>query len=67
MKIFQTSSLFERNKIHHGEPPFNGGHGAIAPVATPLNPALVQAQTQTFVEYQDKILANPGKKDAQCS
>jgi len=36
MKIFQTSSLFETNKFHHGEPPFSGGAGAIAPVAPPL-------------------------------
>jgi len=41
MKIFQTSSLFETNKSHHGGPPFSGGPGAIAPVAPPLNPALV--------------------------
>ena len=36
MKIFQTSSLFETNKFHHGGPPFSGGPGAIAPVAPPL-------------------------------
>jgi len=41
MKIFQTSSLFETNKFHHGGPPFSGWPGAIAPVAPPLNPALV--------------------------
>jgi len=36
MKIFQTSSLFETNKFHHGGPPFSRGSGAIAPVAPPL-------------------------------
>jgi len=36
MKIFQTSSLFETNKFHHGGPPFSGGPGSIAPVAPPL-------------------------------
>jgi len=41
MKIFQTSSLFETNKFHHGGPPFSGGPGAIAPVAPPFNPALI--------------------------
>ena len=46
MKIFQTSSLFETNKFHHGGPPCSGGPGAIVPVAPPLNPALNHSQTE---------------------
>jgi len=39
------------------EPPANGEEVGIVGGA---------AQTPKFVEYQDKIPANPGKKDAQC-
>jgi len=49
MKIFQTSSLFETNKFHHGGPPFSGGPGAIAPVAPPLIRPWVGGDRNLFV------------------
>ena len=55
MKIFQTSSLFETNKFHHGGPPFSGGPGAIAPVAPPL----IRPWGQGLVFVEDKLATLP--------
>jgi len=46
MKIFQTSSLFETNKFHHGGALSAGSRGN-CPCCPPLNPALVLPQKAT--------------------
>ena len=46
--IFSTNISFETNKCHHGVPPWNGGPGAIVPVAPPL----IRPWVQTTRQYQ---------------
>ena len=59
-KNFQMSILVKTNKFHHEGTPCSGGAGAIAPVAPPLNPALVTKDKNRYSEsYYNVLYAGP--------